>query len=151
MQFVEITKDNWKAACELRPKRSQYAFLPREVVLHSLARCYVQEEKPDRYIPYLILHQGTPVGAFLFRNYGIGTNLISFFIDRNHQGKGLGRLAVQTYIDWVKANFPNACEIELAVSPDNTTARNLYESFGFDYTGETSAKGNLYMEFHYPE
>ncbi|MEE4194444.1 MAG: GNAT family N-acetyltransferase [Anaerolineae bacterium] len=151
LHFVEITKDNWEIACKLRPKRSQYAFLPREVVLHSLARCYVQEDKPDRYIPYLILHQDQPVGTFLFRNYGIGTNLISFFIDRKHQAKGLGRLAIQTYIEWVKENHPNANEIELAVSPGNTAARRLYESFGFEYTGEISKKGNLFMEFHFPE
>lgn len=151
MQFVEITKENWETACELRPKRSQYQFLPRNIVLHSLARCYVQEDKPGKYIPYLILHKGKPVGTFLFRNYGIGTNLISFFIDRKYQGKGLGRLAVQTYINWVRINYPKAREIELAVSPQNCPAQKLYESFGFEYTGETSEKGNLYMELHFSD
>lgn len=149
MQFVEITKANWETASELRPKRSQYAFLPREVVLHSLARCYVEGEKRGKHIPFLILHEDKPVGAFLFRNYGTGTNLTSFFIDRKYQGRGLGRLAVQSYIEWVKENFPNAREIELAVGAENTAARKLYESFCFEYTGETSEKGNLYMELHF--
>ena len=149
MQFKTITQENWEAASRLRPKRSQYGLMRRDVVLHSLARCYVQAEKPDKLVPYVIVHEGQYVGAFLFRNYGRGCNLTSFFIDRKHQGKGLGRLAVETYLAWVRSHYPKAGEIELCVSPGNDVARRLYESLGFFYTGEVSSIGNLYMELHF--
>ena len=149
MEFHPITADNWEAAITLRPKRNQYKFLPRYIVLHSLARCYVQPDTPDKSVPYVIVHRGKFIGSFLFRNYGRGCNLTSFFIDGKYQGKGLGRAATEFYIEWVKHNFPNAGEIELAVSPDNLIARKLYESLGFDYTGEVSELGNLYMELHF--
>jgi RimJ/RimL family protein N-acetyltransferase len=146
MKFEPITKENWEEASLLRPKQSQYKFIRRDVVIHSLARCYVQEDRPDKSVPYLIVHKGKFIGTFLFRNYGRGCNLTSFFIDRKYQGKGLGRQAVTAYISWVQRNYPNAQEIELCVSPKNAAARKLYESFGFEYTGEVSKLGNLYME-----
>ena len=149
MKFERITAENWESASRLRPKRSQYQFLRRDIVLHSLARCYVQPDTPGKFMPYLIVHQGKYIGAFLFRYYGRGCNLTSFFIDRKHQGKGLGRLAVETYITWVQNHFPKAREIELCVSPENTAARKLYEGLGFQYTGELSELGNLYMECHF--
>jgi diamine N-acetyltransferase len=149
MNFEQITKKNWEGVSELRPKQKQYRFIRRDIVLHSLARCFVQGEKPDRLIPYAITHEGKFIGTFLFRNYGRGCNLTSFFIDHRFQGKGLGKLAVSTYIDWVKQNYPQAREIELCVSPQNHAARKLYEDFGFEYTGEKSKLGSLYMELHF--
>lgn len=149
MHFEEITGENWEAASRLRPKRSQYKFLRRDIVLNSLARCYVQGARPDPWVPYLIVQDGQYIGAFLFRNYGRGCNLTSFFIDRKHQGKGLGRRAMETYLAWVRMHYPQAGEIELTVSPENLVASRLYESLGFFYTGEVSERGNLYMERHF--
>ena len=50
---------------------------------------------------------------------------------------------------WVKNNFPRASEVELCVADENTVARRLYENLGYEYTGETSELGNLYMELHF--
>ena len=149
MHFKTITRENWEAASRLRPKRSQYGLMRRDVVLHSLARCYVQAEKPDKFVPYVIVHEGQFIGAFLFRNYGRGCNLTSFFIDRKHQGKGLGRKALLHLIDWVKEHYPKAGEIETAVLKDNAVARHLYESLGFQYTGVENAGGTLDMELQF--
>ncbi len=63
---------------------------------------------------------------------------MAFFIDRNHQGKGLGRMAMLHLIDYVKEHFPKAEEIETCVLPDNALARRLYESIGFVCTGAYS-------------
>lgn len=49
MRFVEITKDNWQEAIELRAKRSQYVFARRDVVLYSIAKTYVSP--PGEYTP----------------------------------------------------------------------------------------------------
>ena len=143
MRFVEITKDNWEAAIKLRPKRTQYRHLRGDVALHSLAKCYVM---PGRYVPFLIEDDGRAVGCFRLRDYGRGVNLVAFFIDRQYQGRGLGRKAVRHFIAWVREHCPKAQEIEIWVGPENAAARSLYESLGFAYTGQVSATGNLYME-----
>ena len=149
MEFVLITEKNWQTAIQLKPLSHQSHLLPENVVMHSMARAFVTREKRDCYLPYLILHEGKPIGAFLFRNYGHGCNIISFFIDGRYQGKGYGRRAMLHFHAWVKNNFPRASEVELCVADENTVARRLYENLGYEYTGETSELGNLYMELHF--
>ena len=149
MQFVEITAENWETVIQLKPRDEQAPYLRTDIALHSLARCYVQGRCPDRFIPYAIQENGQYVGAFLFRNYGRGCNLTSFFIDEKFQGQGLGRKALFKYLKFVKENYPAAREIEIAVAPGNLVAEKLYKSFGFKYTGEVSTRGNHYMELHF--
>jgi len=146
MDFIEITEENWQEIVKLKPKDEQAPYLRPDIAMHSLARCYVQKDKPDRHIPFAIQENGRPVGAFLIRSYGRGCNLTSFFIDENFQGMGLGRIALTKFISYVKTNYPEAKEIEISIAPGNTIAENLYLSFGFEYTGEKSKKGNLFME-----
>jgi len=146
MEFIEITEENWKAVVELKPKAEQALYLRTDIAMHSLARSYVQRDRPDRLIPYAIQENGQLVGAFLIRSYGRGCNLTSFFIDQKFQGKGLGRKALSKFIAYVQSNYPDAREIEIAVAPGNTIAEHLYQSFGFEYTGKKTKKGNLYME-----
>ncbi len=149
MKFVEITNENWEEVIRLRPKVEQNDCLRTDIALHSLARAYVQKDRPDRLIPYAIEENGQLIGMFLLRNYGIGCNLTSFFIDHNFQGKGFGRATMNMFISYVKANYPHSEEIELAVSPCNKIAESLYLSLGFEYTGQKTKKGNLYMELHF--
>ena len=149
MRFIEITKENWETAVKLKPRDDQADYLRIDAAMHSLARCYVQDDKPDKNIPYLIEHEGEYIGTFLFRNYGRGCNLTSFFIDENFQGRGLGRLAMSKFLAYVELNYPRAREIELTITPGNKAAENLYKSLGFEYTGEISELGNHYMEFHF--
>ena len=148
MQFVEITEDNFSAAIELRPKRTQYRFARRETVLYSLGKAYVAS-RPDEYMPLLIEYNGKLVGSIRLRNYGHGVGFAAFFIDRKHQSKGLGRQAMLHLIDWVKEHYPKAREIELAVSPENTVACHLYESLGFRCTGVKSSDGMVDMELQF--
>ena len=148
MKFVEITKDNFADAIQLRPKRTQYKFARRETVLYSLGKAYVAS-RPDEYMPYIIEKNGKFVGAIRLRNYGHGVGFAAFFIDRNHQGKGYGKEAVLYLIDWVKEHFAKAKEIECAVSPENTVACRLYESLGFRYTGVKNSGGTVDMELQF--
>ena len=116
MNFVEITKDNWEQAIKLKPKRQQYGHLRGDVSLHSLAKCYVF---PGKYVPYLIEEGGKPIGCFRFRDYGKGVNLVAFFIDRKYQGRGLGRKAVEHFIEWVRQNYPKARDRDMGRSREH--------------------------------
>ena len=141
MRFVNITEDNFERAIQLKPKRSQYRFIRAEAVLYSMGRAYIAG-----HIPLVIEDDGKLIGAIRLRNYGHGVGFAAFFIDRKHQGKGLGKKAVLHLIDYVKEQFPKAGEIETAVFPENTVAARLYESVGFKYTGVVNANGTVDLE-----
>ena len=143
MQFVAITKGNFRQAIELRPKRTQYRFIRKEAVLYSMARAYLS---PQELVPFVIEENGRFVGAIRLRNYGRGIGFAAFFIDRKHQGKGIGRKALEHLIEWVRQNHPDAKEIETAVDPENHVACRLYENRGFRYTGVKNDSGTVDME-----
>ena len=64
-------------------------------------------------------------------SYWIG----GFLIDRHHQGRGLGRAAMEALIAYLSGEV-GAGRIALSYSPDNDVARRLYASLGFIETGE---------------
>ena len=144
MQFVDITKNNFQQAIQLRPKQIQYKFVRREVVLYNLGRAYTASRSQDA-MPFVIEDDGTLVGGIRLRNYGRGVGFAAFFIDRKHQGKGLGKKALLHLIDYVREHFPKAQEIETAVLPENAVACKLYESIGLRYTGVVNNGGTVDM------
>ena len=64
-------------------------------------------------------------------------NLWRLMIDRNYQGKGLGRKAVRLTLDFINT-FPCGAGgyCWLSYEPENDVARQLYSSFGFAETDE---------------
>lgn len=64
-------------------------------------------------------------------------NLWRLMIDKSYQGKGYGKDAVRLALDFIKT-FPcgAADYCWLSYEPENEIARKLYESFGFNETGE---------------
>ncbi|MFC2496214.1 MAG: GNAT family N-acetyltransferase [Scardovia wiggsiae] len=64
-------------------------------------------------------------------------NLWRLMIDRNYQGKGLGRKAVSLALDFINTFPCGAAEYcWLSYEPENDVARQLYSSFGFAETDE---------------
>lgn len=144
MRFIPIARENWQEASQLRPREDQYGYVRKEAVLYSMAKAYVSP--PGEYLPCVIEEDGTLVGSIRLRNYGRGVGFAAFFIDWRHQGRGLGRKAIEHLIPWVKEHYPDAGEIETAVHRDNAVARALYERLGFRYTGAISARQIMDME-----
>ncbi len=64
-------------------------------------------------------------------------NLWRLMIDKRYQQKGYGRKAIELALEFIKT-FPcgRAEYCWLSYEPDNKVAKNLYESFGFEETGE---------------
>lgn len=58
--------------------------------------------------------------------------ILNFFVLKNYQGKGYGKLLLETFLDVVKmANVPS---VSLEVRESNYIARNLYEKYNFKYS-----------------
>ena len=83
-----------------------------------------------------LIEQGGKVRGYigLWANPRIGKfNVAPLIIDKNAQGRGLGRAALEGAL---KMLFDSgASRVALAVHPDNANAIRLYESLGFKFTG----------------
>jgi ribosomal protein S18 acetylase RimI-like enzyme len=100
-------------------------------------RSFIIKEK-DWVVGYMSL-QLQPSNNFI--------HLFHVFIDRRYRGKGYGKLLIEKAISYAKnAEIP---AITLFVKPNNQSALNLYESYGFKDTGEESSSGSprLKLEF----
>jgi diamine N-acetyltransferase len=67
-----------------------------------------------------------------------------FMIDRRHQGRGLGRAALELVIAHVKSR-PDATALHTSHVPGAGNPGPFYESMGFGYTGEVD-EGELIMK-----
>lgn len=118
--------------------KSQMGF----VFLPSKALDFFQDEN---CFPVVILFDDEPVGFFVLHNsgeiYDFTENdnaifLLAFSIDRNHQGKGYAKLAMNSLPKFVQHYFPQVGEIILTVNENNLAAKRLYEISGFIYKGK---------------
>lgn len=69
-----------------------------------------------------------------------------FMIDKNQQGRGIGKEALKQIIAYFKEN--GATNIRLSTKPGNVKAISLYKSIGFRETGKES-NGEELFEFNW--
>lgn len=129
----EVNDENWRAVADIAPLDGQRRYVPalaarylllssREGVWHSLAVC-----ADDRVVGHIMW------GRDEDGSYWLG----GMVIDGAEQGRGLGRAAVRTLMDWL-ARRADCRELRLSYHPDNTVAARLYASVGFQPTAAAS-------------
>lgn len=135
----EVTKETFRTIAALSVADHQKGFISNNAF--SMAEASFEEEAWYQ----AIYANDTPVGfAMLFENhdkneYGVWR----FMIDKEHQGKGYGRAALQLLIDRIKS-YPDSKSVELSVVPGNVGAIKLYTSMGFVDTGRVEWNENVY-------
>ncbi|QLG41229.1 GNAT family N-acetyltransferase [Paenibacillus sp. E222] len=126
-----IDKTNWEEAIAISLLETQVNLVP--TVIESLAYAYV---KPwdAAFDPYLLRKGDKAFGFFYLSytpastdNYWIG----GFQIDKNYQGKGLGRKSLYTILESIQDKHPQCQIISLTAEKSNAHARALYEKIGF--------------------
>ncbi|WP_339277629.1 GNAT family N-acetyltransferase [Paenibacillus sp. FSL W8-0426] len=131
IHIVPVTKDNWEEAMNISVYENQKEFVPS--IVESLAFAYI---KPwdEAFDPYTLFCEGQMVGFYYLSytpesrdNYWIG----GFQLDQRHQGKGLGKIALNEMIRFIKETHPKCELISLTVEKKNEHARRLYERAGF--------------------
>ena len=99
--------------------------------------------------PFAIYEDDTPVG-FLMIGFDVydywddapgiakgNYNLWRLMIDKNYQGKGIGKKAIRLALDFINTHPCGKAEYcWLSYEAENNVARQLYSSFGFVETGE---------------
>lgn len=93
---------------------------------------------------YAILFDGQrPVAYGMLRGWeeGFDTPSLGIAVRNDAQGRGLGRLMMKHL--HAEAGRRGATQVRLRVHHDNTRAKRLYESMGYEYAGED--RGELVM------
>lgn len=141
IELREITPENFEACINLKVGAGQETFVASNVKSIAQAKIY------PTAVPLAVYHEDEMVG---FSMHGFDTDdrryyLIRLMIDERHQGKGYGRAAVRRVIERMR-EIDDCREIYLSFVPENTGAAKLYESVGFERTGEISA-GEIVMRY----
>ncbi len=126
-----ITRENLGAVLRLRKHPDQEGFVPDNAA--SLALAYVE----PTFAPLAVYAGEEPVG---FAMYGQHPDtgawwVIRLMIDREQQGQGYGRAAMEAVIEMM-AERVGCEEIVTSFVPSNAVAAGLYAGLGFRPTGE---------------
>lgn len=114
----------------------------------SIVEAYTTLAAGGVALPFGIYEDDTPVG-FLMIGYGDQPEVENpaiahdsyciwrLMIDQKYQGKGYGSQALRLALDYIRT-LPcgPATQCFLSYEPENTTAKKLYNRFGFRETGE---------------
>lgn len=131
--FRDIDPDNFQAVINMKVNDDQKGFM--EDNLYSLAECAFEKS----FVTKVIYNEDMPVGFMLY--YFVAdipdyVFLHRLMIDKSQQGNGLGRAALTAAMDLFKEEFPTIACVELMHYPDNKIGAAMYQSLGFEPTGE---------------
>jgi diamine N-acetyltransferase len=128
----EVTKETVRKITALKVSPAQEQFVAPNSV--SIAEAYFSRDVAW----FRAIYDGdTPVGFVMLDDDSSKQTyfLWRFMIDARHQGRGLGRRALEQVIAYVRTR-PGARELLTSVVPGEGTPGPFYESMGFRYTGE---------------
>jgi len=139
VRLVELTPENWWSYTKLHTHRSQEQFVAP--VLGSIAEAMIPEPHEGwPVVPVLrgIEADGEPAGFIMWSDaVNEGTPdpyLWRYLVDRRHQRRGIGRRALQLWIEEMRAAGHGA--IETSWVQERGGPEPFYLSLGFELTGE---------------
>lgn len=132
-----ITKDNYKECVGLEVEKDQKSF----VASNSWSLLEANYEEGE-FFPLAIYNEDIMVGFLMFsyfmadEDYPVDSWWFQrLMIDKNHQNKGYGKLALAKSIELMK-NKLGPIELRISAVPENTIAIRMYEEYEFKKTGE---------------
>lgn len=143
MEFREIDKSNYWDCMALTIDDSQEGFVADN------KQSLVEAAYEDGLYVLGIYHEETMVGFVLY-DYDDsfpGWSMSRFMIGKQFQGKGYGKRAVLAFLDYFKRKH-NADKLYISVSLENTVARKMYASIGFEKIKEVEY---IFLDKHFRE
>lgn len=133
IKLKKVTADNWEAVAGLKLTEDQEDLVAPNV--YSIA----ESKFNPQAIPLAIYAGRKPVGFIMYEPCVDDDRpheylIYRFMIDRRHQSKGYGRLALQKVIDDIKED-PAWARIRICYMPENKAAKKFYGSLGFNEVG----------------
>lgn len=131
IMLKQVTKENWYDCNNLEVYKEQEGIVAPNYNSIILSLLYENQNAKCIYEDDIL------IGLLL---YGIEEDtskpmLLRFMIDKKFQGKGLGKKAMIELLDLIKIEYGNI-KFYTTVSPQNISAKKLYESVGFEETYE---------------
>jgi diamine N-acetyltransferase len=125
-----VDGENWRAVADIAPRDDQRSYVPA-----LAARYLLLSMHEDAWRSLAVYGDDVVVGHIMWGLDEDGSHWLGgMLVDAAEQGKGIGRAVVRTITAWLAAQ--EACQvIRLSYHPENTAARQLYESMGFTPTG----------------
>ena len=150
IHLEEIDYRNVWDIIELEVTEPQEEFVASNQI--SLVQAYSVRDSETKAFPFGIYNDDTPVGFLMIGFNEAATydddevppkvldgnySLWRLMIDKEYQGQGFGRQAVQLAIEFIRTLPCGKAELcALSYEPENEVARKLYHSFGFEENGE---------------
>ncbi|MFF4780954.1 GNAT family N-acetyltransferase [Streptomyces griseorubiginosus] len=129
----DVDDENWRAVADVAPLDEQ-----RRYVAPSAARYLLLSQREGVWHSLAVCADNTVAGHVMWGRDDDGSYWLGgMVIDGPAQGKGVGRAAVLTLVEWL-ARRSDCAELRLSYHPDNTPAARLYTAVGFRPTGEVS-------------
>jgi len=129
----DVDRENFGRCIGLEVHEGQRGYVASN--LYSIAQSKVEPALRPQAV-----YDGEEMVGFVMYGYDEeeGCHCIArVMIDKSHQGKGYGRAATTEVVRRLRAE-PGCRQIALSVNPENRTAQALYESLGFEKTGEVA-------------
>ncbi len=147
MEFRNVDFGNIDAITALSVEECQKSFVVPNML--SLAEAYVALSQGKTALPFgIYIENDIPVGFVMFGYDSLDDPdeppvargnycLWRFMIDRHYQGRGLGKQALESCLDYLRT-FPcgPAEYCWLSYEPENLRAKGLYEKAGFAENGQ---------------
>lgn len=127
----QVTQNNWYDCTELDVYEEQKGIVApnyNSIIVSLLfnnwySRCIYNDDELIGYILYGIEEETKK------------TMLLRYMIDKEYQGKGLGKEALLKLFDLIRVEYGNI-KFYTICDPENDIAQNLYKTVGFNKTGE---------------
>lgn len=142
LHFKAVNDQNEIKVKALELKANQLGFI------ESVDECLKEARECDLWRPVAIYMGEEVVGFAMYGSFENNkyTWIDRIMIDKNYQGKGIGREAMNKLMKKVSSEY-DASKLYLSIIEDNQVARKLYESLGFRYTNEKDKNGELIFEY----
>lgn len=146
IQFKEITNANIWKVCALEPFDEQKDFVAEN--LQSLAEAYATRNEGGNALPLAVYNDAELIGFVMIGKGTVGNeneselikknySLWRLMIDKNYQGRGLGRQTLDAAIALIRTfPFGEAKKVWLSYEPENIRARDMYRKYGFVENGD---------------
>ena len=152
LKKISILDDNMKECIELTVLPGQENFVASNA--YSLAEAYVVNKAREAdgeegvAVPYAVYENGKMVGFVMYGyfppdededSYSNDEHIYYFWrllIDKNHQGKGIGREVIKRVMEEIKSRpYGEASYCYVSYEPTNIASKTAFASYGFEEDG----------------
>jgi len=108
----------------------QQSFNSEPIPFQQHCNWFIAKLNSDACKLYIMEYQGTPVGQIRFDIKNKNAK-ISYALDVNYRGKGLGRLLLKGGVRRMKKDLPQITQIVGYVKPENLASVNVFQKLNF--------------------